>query len=149
MNEFLDNAKNELKRVDHLIYVSLKYTRTVDVIKSTIERMMSAFEQGFLGLLEKVKKRRKSFEIPPQPRARCDLLKEVFPKDKKLNDFVEFYLLLRDLSQAKYDKREEYRRHVTMTAYLGKNEPFEVNIDILYEYYDKCKKFIEYLEEAL
>ena len=29
MNEFIFNAREELKRVDHLIYVSLKYTRTL------------------------------------------------------------------------------------------------------------------------
>ena len=30
----------ELKRVDHLVYVSLKYTRTVDVIRSIIDRLI-------------------------------------------------------------------------------------------------------------
>ena len=32
MNENIHDAKQEMKRVDHLIYVSLKYTRTVDVM---------------------------------------------------------------------------------------------------------------------
>lgn len=149
MNEFLDDAKGELKRVDHLIYVSLKYTRTVDVIKSVIDRMIACFDFGFMGLLDKVEKRRKNFEIPAQPRVRAELLKQVFPDDKVVSNFVDFYLLLRNLSQAKYTKREEYRRHVTMEAQLGEEEPFEVNIDVLYEYYEKCKKFIEYLEENL
>ncbi len=36
MTDYLDNAKNEMKRVDHLLFVSLKYTRTVDVIKSVM-----------------------------------------------------------------------------------------------------------------
>ena len=147
--DYLDDAKSELKRVDHLLYVSLKYTRTVDVLKSVINRMIAAFDSGFLGLLDKVQNRRKNFEIPTQPRVRAYILKEVFPKDEKLRIFVEFYLLLRNLSQAKYDKREEYRRHVTMIAYLEKHEKYEVNIDVLYEYYETCKKFSEYIEEAL
>ena len=33
MKEALDNAKEELKRVDHLFYVSLKYTRTADMMR--------------------------------------------------------------------------------------------------------------------
>jgi hypothetical protein len=148
MKEYLDNLKNELKRVDHLIYVSLKYTRTVDVIKNTIGRMISAFDFGFLALLEKVKKRRKTLEIPTQPRKKCELLKEIFPEDKTLLKYIDFYLLLRDLDQAKYAKREEYRRHVTMIATMGGNL-FEVNIDILHEYYDKLKEFVEYLEGKL
>ena len=41
MNTYLDKAKSELKRADHLIFVSLKYTRTVDVIRSIIERLIN------------------------------------------------------------------------------------------------------------
>ena len=149
MNKSLDDAKNELKRVDHLLYVSLKYTRTVDVLKSIIERMITCFDFGFIAILKKVKRRRKTLEVPTQPRKRCDVLKEIFPKDEKLIKFVDFYLLLRDLSQAKYTRREEYRRHVTMIADLGKEEPFEVNIDVLYEWHEKMKLFIEYLEEEV
>jgi len=150
MKDYLDEAKDELKRVDHLIYVSLKYTRTVDVIKSVLERMISTFDSGFMALLVKVKRRRKGLEIPSQPRVRAELLKEIFPEDSNLNSFIDFYLLLRDLTQSKYDRREEYRRHVTMITYLsGETNPYEVNIDVIYEFNEKCKKFMEYLEEEL
>ena len=40
----LDEAKEEIKRADHLIYISLKYTKTVDVIKITIQRLINAFD---------------------------------------------------------------------------------------------------------
>ena len=149
MNESLDESKNELKRVDHLIYVSLKYTRTVDVIKSIIDRMITSFDFGFIAILEKVQRRRKTLEIPTQPRKRCDLLREIFPEDKELMDYVDVYLLLRDLSQAKYTRREEYRRHVTMIADLGREEPYEVNIDILYEWNEEMNVFITYLDRTL
>ena len=32
MNEYLLEAREELKRLEHILYVSLKYTRTVDVL---------------------------------------------------------------------------------------------------------------------
>ena len=44
MNEQLENTIEELKRVDHLFYVSLKYTRTVDMIKHVLERIISTHE---------------------------------------------------------------------------------------------------------
>ena len=44
MKVFLEEAREELKRADHLIYVSLKYTRTVDVIKSVIDRLISCLD---------------------------------------------------------------------------------------------------------
>ena len=44
MREKLEEAFEELKRVDHLIYVSLKYTRTTDVLKNVIDRMITTAE---------------------------------------------------------------------------------------------------------
>ena len=36
IGEGLTNACEELTQVDHLIYVSLKYTRTCDVLKTSL-----------------------------------------------------------------------------------------------------------------
>ena len=149
MNQYLDDVKSELKRLDHILYVSLKYTRTVDIIKHAIDRMISSFDIGFAGIFEQVKRKRKKFEIPEQPIKKCQVLKEIFPEDKRLAKFIDFYLLLRKLNKADYTKREEYRRHVTMIANLGPNNIFEVNIDILMEFHAKIKKFVEYLQEKL
>ncbi len=149
MKDYLDKIKSELKRADHLFYVSLKYTRTVDVIRSVIERLINAFDQGIEGLLMKVKKRRKSFDVPIQPRKRCELIKEVFAEDEKLIKFIDFYLSLRDIIQAKYDKSHEYRRNVTMTSHLSPDNIIEVNIDLLLEYFNKTKQFEEYVVEKI
>lgn len=147
MSEYLDEAKNELKRVDHLIYVSLKYTRTVDVIRNILKRMISSSDFCFLFLLEKAKKKKKSIEIPSQPRKICDVLKGLYPDDIVLAEFIDFYLLLRDLIKAKYTKREEYRRHVTMISNLESGDIVNVDIDLLHVYYEKMKKFIIDIEE--
>lgn len=145
----MDNVKNELKRVDHLLYVSLKYTRTVDVIRSLINRLLSAFDFAIDGLLAKVKKRRKKLEIPTQPRKKCEFVKELYADDEKILDLIDFYLELRNIYQAKYTKREEYRRHVTLIAELGPGRTANVDIDKLSEYEKRAKEFVEYLEEVL
>ena len=44
MNESLIEAREELKRLEHIIYVSLKYTRTVDVILNALKRMVSTYD---------------------------------------------------------------------------------------------------------
>ncbi len=100
MKDYLDNVKNELKRVDHLLYVSLKYTRTVDVIRSVINRLINAFDFGIDGLLAKVKKRRKTLELPEQPRKKCELVKELYADNEKILDFIDFYLELSNIYQA-------------------------------------------------
>ena len=147
--EYINKVKNEVKRVDHLFFVSLKYTRTVDVIRSVVDRMINALKFGIDALLIKAKKDKKIKEIPPSPRLRAELAKELYSSDEKLADFIEFYLLLRKLVMAKYTRREEYRRHVTMISELEPGKNMEVSIDLLSEYYNKIKEFVEYLETLL
>jgi len=149
MKDYLDKVKNELKRVDHLLYVSLKYTRTVDVIRSVINRLISAFDFSIDGLLAKVKKRRKTLEMPEQPRKKCELVKELYADDEKIIGLIDFYLELRNIYQAKYTKREEYRRYVTMIVELEPGKPIDIGIDQLHEYEERTKTFVEYLEGIL
>ena len=144
MNENVHEAKQEMKRVDHLLYVSLKYTRTVDVIRSVVERMISSLDFAITVLLEDSKERKMISKIPPSPLERCDLLLKIFKSNNELKDYVDFYLLLRKIIRAPYGKREEYRRHVTMISKLDAGNVLEVNIDILYEYFEKTKGFVEF-----
>ena len=59
MNEFLAEAREELKRVEHIIYVSLKYTRTVDVLRNALNRLVSLFDFLIEVLVEHAKKEKK------------------------------------------------------------------------------------------
>ena len=79
MREETDNALEELKRADHLIYVSLKYTRTTDVIRSTIKRLISAYNYAILDLLEYSKNKNliKKIPIPNEEKIKLDKLWEM------------------------------------------------------------------------
>ena len=44
MEEEIISPEEELKRADHLVYVSLKYTRTCDIMKNAIKRLIAAFQ---------------------------------------------------------------------------------------------------------
>ena len=149
MEESLEDAKDELKRVDHLVFVSLKYTRTVDVIRNTVERMISAFEAGVEALLKYAREKKKIKEIPAMPGLKCELLQKVFSGNKELADYLDFYLLLRKIIRSRYAKREEYRRHVTMISTLDDGEVKEIDIDILREYYEKGKSFLKFIENMI
>lgn len=148
MEEALANAREELKRAEHLIYVSLKYTRTVDVIKSIVERLINAFNFGREMLLENARKDKRLKEIPKVPRLRSEAIKNLFKDDAQMNNFMEFYALLRKIDKARFDRAQEYRRHVTMTAYLDEGE-IEVSIDIISDYFEKTKEFIVYVNKIV
>ncbi len=148
MKEALFEANEELKRADHLIYVSLKYTRTVDVIKNIIERLINAYDFAIAAILKKLEEEGKITETPPSIVAKCDAVKNYYSNDPKIAENIEFYLLLRQISKAKYERAREYRRHVTMTVEF-KDKKMEINIDVIHEYFDKTKNFVEYVRELV
>ena len=143
MEESLFEAKQELKRADHLIFVSLKYTRTVDVFKSIIQRLINVFDH-LMDVLLKFKKQ----EIPNVPRVKVELVKSTFPDDETIQEFMRLYLFLRAVDRAQYDRRLEFRRHVTMTAHLDDKE-VEISIDIIEEYFNRVQEFVQYVEEMI
>jgi hypothetical protein len=148
MEETFSNAKEELKRAEHLIYVSLKYTRTVDVIKSIVERLINACDFGIDLLLKKAKKDKKIKEVPTIPRIRIDTVKSAYSNDELIRNCMEFYSLLRKIDKARFDRAQEYRRHVTMTAYLDEGE-IELTIDIISDYFERTKEFLDYIEKLV
>ena len=125
MKESLDKAKEELKRADHLIYVSLKYTRTVDVIK-----------------------KKKIEQKPSLVTQKCAVIKKIFKEEKAIVKLIDLYLLLRKIDKAEFSREREYRRHVTMIVKID-GEIINVDIDLVYKYFDKIKEFMEYVEEKV
>jgi hypothetical protein len=136
MIESLSDAKEELKRVDHLIYVSLKYTRTADIFVNTISRMIDAYNHMFDALIKYcIENKMTEEEMPGSPIEKGNLIKEIYKDDKQIMDNVELYFLLRKIFRAKiHEKTQEYRRHVTMKVYVDNREEI-INIDIITQYY--------------
>ncbi|MFQ5621645.1 MAG: hypothetical protein ACE5FT_07465 [Candidatus Nanoarchaeia archaeon] len=141
MEESIFGAREEIKRADHLIFVSLKYTRTVDVFKSIIQRLINVYDHLMDALLK-----HKGVDIPKVPRVKVELVKSTYPDDELVQDHMKLYLFLRAVDRAPFDRRLEYRRHVTMTAHLDDKE-IEISIDIIEEYFRKVKHFFEYVEQ--
>ena len=147
--EIIDHANEEIKRADHLIYVSLKYTRTVDVLKSIIERLINAFDYTIQVLLQHAKDKKKIATVPELPRLRIDALKDLYKTDETIINFLELYALLKKINKAEFDSTQEYRRHVTMTAHLDGGETIEITIDIIGDYFKQTKEFLHYAEKII
>lgn len=148
MNEYLYEANEELKRADHLVFVSLKYTRTVDVIKNIINRLISVYELLINALLLTLYKKKSIEKIPETPLAKAELIKKIFANDQKMLENINLYILLRQISKAPYESGKEYRRYVTMTAKL-KDKTIDINIDTIHEYYDKISDFFDYVKKII
>jgi len=144
MLESLELAREEMKRADHLMYVSLKYTRTVDILKSIIERLINAFNYGLDAMLKKKKVR----DIPEIPRIKIDLVRSNYPDDADLANYLKLFQLFREIDKANFERAREYRRHVTMTAHLDDKE-IEITIDIIEDYFNRTKEFIDHVESIV
>lgn len=134
--DFEESAEEELKRADHLIYVTLKYTRTSEVIKNTIKRLINAFDFAVLEALNYLKIQ----DISDVPRRRVKQLEEVLPQ---LKEQAKFYLLLKEIDAAPYTSKEEYRKNVTLLT-----KPANVNVEKLKEVFEKTIIYVKIIEDV-
>ncbi len=144
---FLHDANEELKRVEHQVYVSLKYTRTVDVLMNIISRMIEGYDRMFDSLLHHALDQRRIGEIPSAPLIVGNTVKELFPEEI-VQQNVDLYFLLRKLQRSTPSREQEFRRHVTMRTVIEGREEL-VNIDIATEYYHMQREFLNYLYKYL
>lgn len=147
VEEQLKQSRDEMKRVDHLIYVSLKYTRTCDVFKNTIARMIDAIDFAISALLIPLEEQGKVLELPVQPRQRAELVKQQIADDR-IRKLIEFYLFLRQINRSEFGRAREYRRHVTMTCKV-EGQDVEITIDNITQYYKEIKEDFAYVEKYL
>lgn len=136
------DANQELKRVDHLIYVSLKYTRTADVLKNVIERLLSAYDNMVLAVLRAAKDKGNLEEVSNAPIRRYEQVQECYPDDEEMKRLAEFTQYLRKLSKLDYGSESEYRRHVAMIFNLD-GETVKIDIDKVTENYKSAKEIFQ------
>ncbi len=146
IDELSESAKEELKRADHSIYVTLKYTRTIDVIKNTIKRLISSYDLAILELLEFLKSKKKVQNIPNIAKLRAELVEQTLPK---ASDYIAFYFNLKRIDRAEYTKREEYRKNATLIAMVEHGKNVDVNIEALKDYYKKTVEFVDFVDQVI
>lgn len=147
-----NNSKDELKRADHLIYVSLKYTRTGDVILSVITRLMNAIELSMDELLKwmEQKKKLKSVDYSKPYRIKVEWLKDKFKKDKAMNEMLDFYLFMLRIMKGEHDSKDEFRKNLRLISFDDKGELIaEVYMDDLKTYYKQTEGYVKNIEEII
>jgi len=130
MDEYIYEAREELKRVEHIIYVSLKYTRTTDVIRNAVLRLVSFFDMMIDAFMIDAQEKGLIDKIPKSPALKANELAERYADNEQLQKYLCFYFFLKDLLKRDYLKINEYRRHVGMVFDL-ENCSTVINIDSL------------------
>jgi len=133
---------------DHLLYVSLKYTKTCDVIINLILRWSKMIERSVEAILKHAKKKKKISTIPTNPLGKIEEVKKLFKKDKNFLKVLELYEMFRKIDMLKKDRIGEFRKNVTLrVSYRGKE--ININLEQLKIYAEMLEKFISTTKQFL
>lgn len=130
---------------DHLLYVSLKYTKTCDVIINLLLRWKIMIELAMDKLVEIARKKKKWKQVPDAPRAKLVQLKKIYAHDKLITDVLILYELFRDIEGLDKVRENEFRKGVNLRVDY-KGETININLDKLKEYSTLLEKFISSLK---
>lgn len=144
----LEKIMKEKISADHLLYVSLKYTKTCDVILNLIRRWTVMIDDSIIGLLEQLKKKKKIKIIPTAPRQRTELVKEQFKKSPEVINAIVLYEFFKRIDNLRTIRESEFRKDVRLKIYDSGNEII-INLDKLKEYYTILETFISYVKQFL
>jgi len=148
MEEYLLEAQEELKRLEHIIYVSLKYTRTVDVLANALNRLVGTFDLIIEAYLLKAQEEGKIEKLPKSPALRANKVTLLFPEDEKMKNYLKFYFYLKRILKSTHRKREEYRRHVSLIV-DHEQATTEIKIDHLINCERYIHRFFNYARDTL
>lgn len=130
---------------DHLLYVSLKYTKTCDVIINLLLRWKIMIEIGIEMLIEKAKKEKKWKLVSDAPRAKLVQLNKLYANEPIVAKTLELYELFRDIEKLEKVRENEFRKGVNLKV-TYKGQVININLDTLKEYSQILEKFISYLK---
>ena len=143
MSEILEKIIKEKISADHLMYVSMKYTKTCDVMINLIKRWKIMMDYAFEELLKKAKKKKMIKSIPEAPKLKIDAIKKAFENEKEVMDAVKEYEMFKLIDALKNTKAGEFRKGVCLTV-IYKGEEVRVDLDKLKEYTAILETFINY-----
>jgi len=141
----MEDIIKEKISADHLLYVSLKYTKTCDVIINLLSRWKNMIEKGMDRLVEKAKKEKKWAAIPDAPRAKVVQLKKLYASESDVTEALEIYELFRDIEKLDKVRENEFRKGVNLKVFYRENT-ININLLQLKEYAAILERFISYIK---
>jgi len=132
----------EKTSADHLMYVSLKYTKTCDVILNLLARWKSLIELCFDRILKNFVENGKIPAMPTNPKQRIEFVKKYFKKIDVIQDVVPLYVFFKRVPDLKKTREGEFRKNVNLKVFDGA-KVVEINMDMLLEYCGIVDRFVD------
>ena len=144
----MEDIIQEKISADHLLYVSLKYTKTCDVIMNLILRWTRMIDTSIEKILEAAKKRKKISTISTNPLGKIEQVEKLFKKDQNFQEVIELYKMFRKIRDLRTERIGEFRKNVTLTVFYQGKE-IAINLEKLKEYAENLEKFISATKQFL
>jgi hypothetical protein len=144
----MEDIIQEKISADHLLYVSLKYTKTCDVIMNLLLRWRRMIDTSLEKALEHAKRKGIITKIPENNIAKINELKTIFKKDKNFLKTLEFFLMLKKIESLRTERIGEFRKNVALKI-MYKGEEILIDLEKLKEYADMLENFISSVKQFL
>ena len=144
----MEDIIQEKISADHLLYVSLKYTKTCDVIMNLILRWKRMIDTSIDKVLEYARKKKKLSSISTNPLGKIEQVRKLFKKDKNFQEVIDLYTMFRKIRELRVERMGEFRKNVTLTIFYQGKE-IHVNLEKLKEYAEMLEKFISAVKQFL
>ena len=144
----VEDMIKEKTSADHLLYVSLKYTKTCDVILNLLARWKVMIEVCFDKLIEKWIEKGKIPGLPESPKQKIEFMRKYFKKFEAIQETVPVYVFFKRAPNLDNVKSGEFRKNVNLKL---KEVGRETNIDMekLKEYSSILERFISEVKHLL
>jgi len=133
---------------DHLLYVSLKYTKTCDVMVNLLLRWKNMIEIAMNEILKHAKKKKKISSISENPVGRLEQVRKLFKKDKDFLEVLDLYEMFKKVRELRKERIGEFRKNVTLRVFYRGKE-ININLEQLKIYAEMLEKFISTTKQFL
>lgn len=133
---------------DHLLYVSLKYTKTCDVMVNLLLRWKNMIEIAMNEILKHAKKKKKISAVSTNPVGRIEQIRKLFKKDKDFLKVIDMYEMFRKIRELRKERIGEFRKNVNLKVFYRGKE-INVNLEQLKIYAEMLEKFISTTKQFL
>jgi len=139
----------EKTSADHLLYVSLKYTKTCDVILNLLARWKSMIEISFDALIAHFVEIGKIPNQPESPKQKIEFIRTYFKKYPEIQDAVPVYIFFKRVPELNKTREGEFRKNVNLKVLEPVGKVTDINMEKLKEYSEVLERFISQVKHLL
>lgn len=138
------SIQRDLNTIEHMLYVSCKFTRTTEMLRKVMETIVSTYE-NFFTIAYEVLVSKEQYQANTV-HDKIQLLNDIMLSKGVVVDLSDYFLLKR-LLISDFDSIGEYRKNLCMVSYID-GEEYIINLTRLLSFYEQLKSAYQGLTKS-